>query len=92
MSKHLSEEYTPSLVQCIFNTSTSLNITSLRSSGIFYSITLMNGTTNGKQLGAANMLYDSVLAVNVQSSSTSIISLWAHVLAVLLSALTLCLL
>ncbi|KAK3545620.1 hypothetical protein QTP70_008239 [Hemibagrus guttatus] len=69
---------TPSLVQCIFNTSTSLNITSLRSSGIFYSITLMNGTTNGKQLGAANILYDSGVPVNLQSGSTSIVSLWAH--------------
>ncbi|XP_060729671.1 uncharacterized protein LOC132848175 [Tachysurus vachellii] len=75
----------PNLVQCVFNTSSSVNITSVRGGNTFR-VFLMNGTTNGNQLGSANILFDSVQALNLNSSPT----ITAHVFAVLLSALTLC--
>ncbi|XP_047678006.1 cell wall protein AWA1-like isoform X4 [Tachysurus fulvidraco] len=76
------------LVQCIFNTSSILNITGLKSTNTSFRIAIMNGSINGNQLGPANVVFDSLQAVNLNSSPT----ITAHVLAVLFSALTLCLL
>ncbi|MCI4377739.1 hypothetical protein PGIGA_G00207310 [Pangasianodon gigas] len=84
------------LIQCIFNTTTSFNF-STKGDDTKYQVTIMSGTTNGTQLGDPAVLYDSKTAIdlsdpaalNPSSSSNSAVSLCTNVLAVMLSALTL---
>ncbi|KAM9500915.1 putative ferric-chelate reductase 1 [Clarias gariepinus] len=88
------------LIQCVFNTSTSFN-TSSRSADTSYQVTILNGTTNGTVLGSAMTLYETKTALDLSNTNAltpvnttttpnkGISSFCSNVLAVLLSALTL---
>ncbi|XP_034159092.2 putative ferric-chelate reductase 1 isoform X2 [Pangasianodon hypophthalmus] len=82
------------LIQCIFNTTTTLNF-STKADDTKYQVTIMSGTTNGTQLGDPAVLYDSKTAIDLSDptalnpSSSNAVSLCTNVLAVMLSALTL---
>ncbi|KAG7329838.1 hypothetical protein KOW79_006060 [Hemibagrus wyckioides] len=83
------------LIQCIFNTSTSFNI-STKADDTMYNVTIMNGTTNGTQLGPLSVRFNSGKEVDLSvtstpssNSSNAITNLCTNVLAVLLSALIL---
>ncbi|KAK3566996.1 hypothetical protein QTP86_008531 [Hemibagrus guttatus] len=49
----------PNRVQCIFNTSTSLNFSVLRSASTSYNVTVMNGSFNGTSLGIPTTVFNS---------------------------------
>ncbi|XP_053484623.1 putative ferric-chelate reductase 1 [Ictalurus furcatus] len=89
-----------SFIQCIFNITTNAGDT-------VYNITILNGTTNGTQMGTATTLLATRVGLDLSNSSAplilttqspqtnpangcnSVVSLWTHVLAVLLSAMSL---
>ncbi|KAF5890295.1 putative ferric-chelate reductase 1, partial [Clarias magur] len=54
------------LIQCVFNTSASFS-TSTKSADTSYQVTILNGTTNGTQLGSANLVYDSKKALDLSN-------------------------
>ncbi|XP_060783787.1 uncharacterized protein LOC132890681 [Neoarius graeffei] len=82
------------LIQCIFNTSTTFNI-STKGEDEKYQLMIMNGTTTGTKLGDVKVLFDTKSEVDLSdpsgtsNSNTVIASLYTNVFAVLLSALTL---
>ncbi|XP_053486083.1 location of vulva defective 1 [Ictalurus furcatus] len=81
---------TQNLIQCVFNTSATLSTRA--SNTALYTISLMNGTTNGTRLGDPNTLYTSPSAVdlsNPNALNTANTNFCTNVLAVLLAALTL---
>ncbi|KAF7706011.1 hypothetical protein HF521_019265 [Silurus meridionalis] len=81
-----------SLIQCIFNTSSSFSNVSIKADSVF-TVTLMNGSTSGSTLGDPDTQLElrvdisNVTALN--NSNRHVISLWTSVLVLLISALTL---
>ncbi|KAF5890293.1 putative ferric-chelate reductase 1, partial [Clarias magur] len=60
------------LIQCVFNTSATFNTstsfsTSTKSADTSYQVTILNGNTNGTQLGSATTLYDTKTALDLSN-------------------------